>query len=272
MEHIRIEPDIQDPRKPENRQIQKGRIQFKNVDFTYPGGVQVFQDFNLTIEAGAKVGIVGPSGSGKSTLVALLQRHMDIQAGTIFIDGIDIRKVRQTFLRSKISLVPQDPSLFHRSLKENIAYGKPGASMHEIIAAARKAKAHDFILETPKGYDTMVGERGVKLSGGQRQRIAIARAILEAESAPIVIFDEATSSLDNKAEKEIQQAIDAALSQSTRTGIIIAHRLSTLRNVDRIIVLDRGNIVEVGTHGELLIANGLYAELYNSQQLEAKHS
>lgn len=136
------------------------------------------------------------------------------------------------------------------------------------MEAARKAQAHDFIMETPKGYDTMVGERGIKLSGGQRQRIAIARAILEAESAPIVVFDEATSSLDNVAEKEIQQAIDAALSESTRTGIIIAHRLSTLRNVDRIIVLDQGRIVETGTHASLMLANGLYAELYNSQMLE----
>ncbi|MCB0631288.1 MAG: ABC transporter ATP-binding protein [Lewinella sp.] len=268
MEHIRIQPDIADPKRTHPRPIAKGQVHFRDVTFKYPEGVSVFKDFDLKIESGEKVGIVGPSGSGKSTLITLLQRHMDVQDGGIFIDGIDIRQVKQAYLRSKISLVPQDPSLFHRSLRDNIAYGKPQATMDEIIEAARKAQAHDFILETPLGYDTMVGERGIKLSGGQRQRIAIARAILEAESAPIVVFDEATSSLDNRAEKEIQQAIDAALSESTRTGIIIAHRLSTLRNVDRIIVLDQGRIVETGTHTKLLLAGGLYADLYNSQMLE----
>ena len=268
MEHIRVNPDIKDPENPVRQSIHKGSIHFKNIAFTYQEGVKVFENFNLFIEAGEKVGIVGPSGSGKSTLITLLQRHMDVQKGQILVDGIDIRNVKQAYLRSKISLVPQDPSLFHRSLKDNIAYGKPKATMDEIIAAAGKAQAHEFILETPKGYDTMVGERGIKLSGGQRQRVAIARAILEAESAPIVVFDEATSSLDNKAEKEIQQAIDAALSESTRTGVIIAHRLSTLRNVDRIVVLDQGRIVESGTHTQLLLMNGLYAELYHSQMLE----
>lgn len=268
MEHIRSKPDIADPDRPEKSSIRKGSVHFKNISFAYPEGTSVFKGFDLFIKAGEKVGVVGPSGSGKSTLVTLLQRHMDVQAGSILIDGIDIRKLKQDYLRSKISLVPQDPSLFHRSLKDNIAYGKPEADMEEIVAVARKAQAHDFILETTKGYDTMVGERGVKLSGGQRQRIAIARAILEAGSAPIVVFDEATSSLDNKAEKEIQEAIDAALSESTRTGIIIAHRLSTLRNVDRIIVLDQGQIVESGSHRQLLVLGGLYAELYNSQMME----
>lgn len=268
MEHIRSKPDILDPQRSHPRSITKGHVHFRDITFKYPEGVSVFKGFDLKIAVGEKVGIVGPSGSGKSTLITLLQRHMDVQGGGIFIDGIDIRQMKQADLRSRISLVPQDPSLFHRSLRDNIAYGKPNATMDEIIEAARKAQAHDFILETPLGYDTMVGERGIKLSGGQRQRIAIARAILEAESAPIVVFDEATSSLDNRAEKEIQQAIDAALSESTRTGIIIAHRLSTLRTVDRIIVLDQGRIVETGTHTDLLLAGGLYADLYNSQMLE----
>ena len=270
MEHIRANPDIQDPKYPEKQLIHQGDIQFNNINFTYQDGVQVFDNFDLVIRAGEKVGIVGPSGSGKSTLISLLQRHMDVQYGAILVDGMDIRQFEQAYLRSKISLVPQDPSLFHRSLKDNIAYGKPQATMEEIMKAAAKAQAHDFIMETPKKYETMVGERGIKLSGGQRQRIAIARAILEAESAPIVIFDEATSSLDNKAEKEIQEAIDAALSESTRTGIIIAHRLSTLRSVDRIVVLDKGQIVEYGTHAELLLKEGLYAELYHSQMLEVE--
>ncbi|MEL6276426.1 MAG: ABC transporter ATP-binding protein, partial [Bacteroidota bacterium] len=272
MEHIRLKPDINDPTSLSSRTITAGEVYFKDISFTYPEGAHVFENFDLYIPAGEKVGIVGPSGSGKSTIVTLLQRHMDVQSGAVLIDGVDLRELKQAYLRSKISLVPQDPSLFHRSLRDNIAYGKPQASMDEIIAAATKAQAHEFILETPKGYDTPVGERGIKLSGGQRQRIAIARAILEAESAPIVIFDEATSSLDNKAEKEIQQAIDAALADSRRTGIIIAHRLSTLRNVDRILVLDKGKIVETGTHSELMLADGLYAELYNSQMLEVGSS
>ncbi len=268
MEHIRLQPDIQDAEQARNSGIFRGEVIFDNVNFAYPDGADVFQHFNLQIKAGEKVGIVGPSGSGKSTLVTLLQRHMDVQAGAITIDGIDLRELAQAYLRARISLVPQDPSLFHRSLRENIAYGRPDASQEEIEAAARKAQAHDFILETPQGYETTVGERGVKLSGGQRQRIAIARAILEANTSPIVIFDEATSSLDNKAEKEIQIAIDAALADARRTGIIIAHRLSTLRSVDRIIVLDKGKIVETGSHRELLMRGGLYAELYDSQMLE----
>ncbi len=268
MEHIRQQPDIRDPEQGRRRRITRGTVDFQRVSFTYPEGARVFTDFELHIAAGEKVGLVGPSGSGKSTLVTLLQRHMDVQAGAIRIDGVDIRQLPQAYLRSKISLVPQDPSLFHRSLRENIAYGKPEATQAEIEAAARKAQAHAFILETPQGYDTPVGERGIKLSGGQRQRVAIARAILEAESAPIVIFDEATSSLDNRAEKQIQRAIDAALADTRRTGIIIAHRLSTLRNVDRILVMDQGRIVETGTHAELLPADGLYAELYHSQMLE----
>ena len=268
MEHIRAKPDIVDPESTSRRKLRRGQVHFRDLSFTYPGGTKVFEDFDLEIKAGEKVGIVGPSGSGKSTLVTLLQRHMDVQKGGVLIDGVDIRQLPQAYVRSKISLVPQDPSLFHRSLRENIAYGKPGATMDEIIAAAEKAQAHEFILETPEGYDTLVGERGVKLSGGQRQRIAIARAILEAETAPIVVFDEATSSLDNKAEKEIQEAIDAALAASTRTAIIIAHRLSTLRNVDRIIVMDQGRIVETGNHTQLMLQGGLYAELYNIQMLE----
>jgi len=268
MEHIRVEPDITDKATANATSVSAGEVTFRNVNFKYPDGANVFSAFDLTIKAGEKVGVVGPSGSGKSTLVTLLQRHMDVDGGAIQIDGTDIRELQQAYLRSKISLVPQDPSLFHRSLRENIAYGKPEASQAEVEAAARKAQAHDFILETPEGYDTTVGERGIKLSGGQRQRVAIARAILEAENAPIVIFDEATSSLDNKAEKEIQQAIDAALADASRTGIIIAHRLSTLRSVDRILVLDQGRIVESGSHKDLLSQDGLYTELYDSQLME----
>lgn len=269
MEHIRLQPDIRDSADAQSSGIEDGQIHFKDVTFAYPDGAAVFKAFNLSISAGEKVGIVGPSGSGKSTMVTLLQRHMDVQSGAITIDGLDLRQVQQAYLRASISLVPQDPSLFHRSLRENIAYGNPSATQQEVEAAARKAQAHEFILETPNGYETTVGERGVKLSGGQRQRIAIARAILEAATSPIVIFDEATSSLDNKAEKEIQRAIDAALADSRRTGIIIAHRLSTLRSVDRIIVLDKGEIVETGTHAELMVRDGLYAELYDSQMLES---
>jgi len=236
-----------------------GEIAFNQVRFTYAGqDTPLYEDFSLTIPAGERVALVGPTGSGKSTFVKLVQRLYDVEDGTIAIDGQDVRAVTQASLRRSIALVPQDPALFHRTISENIAYARPGASQADIEAAAKRARAHDFIQRLPKGYDTLVGERGVKLSGGERQRIAIARAVLA--DAPILIFDEATSSLDNETEREVQAAMDAVT--AGKTAIVIAHRLSTIRDADRILVFDKGRIVEQGAHAELAAqGEGVYARL-----------
>ncbi|MGD9966478.1 MAG: ABC transporter ATP-binding protein [Hyphomonadaceae bacterium] len=235
-----------------------GRIAFEGVSFGYKNAADaLYSDFSLEIAAGETVALVGPTGSGKSTFVKLVQRLYDVDAGAIRIDGQDVRAVTQTSLRQSVALVPQDPALFHRSLRENIGYAKPAASMEEIVAAAKRARAHDFIQKLPFGYDTEVGERGVKLSGGERQRVALARAFLA--DAPILILDEATSSLDVETEREVQAAM-AELKQG-RTTIVIAHRLSTVREADRILVFDQGRIVEQGRHAELINARGLYAKL-----------
>ncbi|MCR9129356.1 MAG: ABC transporter ATP-binding protein/permease [Alphaproteobacteria bacterium] len=236
-----------------------GEIVFDAVQFTYAGQDRpLYEDFTLTIPAGEKVALVGPTGSGKSTFVKLVQRLYDVDAGAIRIDGQDVRTVGQASLRRSIALVPQDPALFHRSIHENIAYARPDASRDAVIEAARRARAHDFIMRLPAGYDTLVGERGVKLSGGERQRVAIARAVLA--DAPILIFDEATSSLDNETEAEVQAAM--ADVTAGKTAIVIAHRLSTIRDADRILVFDQGRIVEQGVHDELAAkGEGVYARL-----------
>ncbi|XBQ16663.1 MAG: ABC transporter ATP-binding protein [Oceanicaulis sp.] len=236
-----------------------GRIAFERVRFTYGGQDRpLYEDFSLEIAPGEKVALVGPTGSGKSTFVKLVQRLYDVDAGAVRIDGQDVREVTQASLRAAIALVPQDPALFHRTIAENIAYARPGASHDEIVEAAKRARAHDFITALPAGYDTLVGERGVKLSGGERQRVAIARAILA--DAPILVFDEATSSLDNETEREVQEAM--ADVTAGRTAIVIAHRLSTIRDADRILVFSQGRIVEQGTHTELVSqGEGVYARL-----------
>lgn len=221
----------------------------------------VLNKINLSIAAGEKVGLVGHSGAGKTTITHLLLRFADISEGTILIDGQDIRDVTQESLRKNIAYVPQEPMLFHRSLRENIAYGKPNATDEEIKKAAKQANALEFIEKLPNKFDTLVGERGVKLSGGQRQRIAIARAILK--DAPILVLDEATSALDSESEKLIQDALTKLM--KGRTSIVIAHRLSTIAKLDRIIVLDKGSIVEDGTHNELLDKKGIYANLWGHQ-------
>lgn len=240
-----------------------GSIQFNNVSFSHQGEEDdgLFTDFNLTINAGQRVGVVGHSGAGKSTLVNLLLRFKDADSGEIRIDQQAIKDVSQRSLHESIAYVPQEPALFHRSLSENIAYGKAGASDTEIKEAAVRARADEFIKTLPEGYKTLVGERGVKLSGGQRQRIAIARAILK--DAPILVLDEATSALDSESEKLIQASLGELM--KNRTSIVIAHRLSTIAKLDRIIVLDNGKIVEDGTHAELLKAGGVYAKLWSHQ-------
>jgi ATP-binding cassette, subfamily B, bacterial len=243
--------------------IRDGHIVFENVTFHYGGHrAPLYDGLSVDIGAGERVGLVGRSGSGKTTFVKLVQRLYDVSGGRILIDGQDIAKVTQQSLRSQIAIVQQDPILFHRSLAENIAYGRPGASRTAIEQAARLANAHEFIMRLPKGYGTMVGERGVKLSGGERQRVALARAFLA--DAPVLILDEATSSLDSESEALIQQAMERLM--KGRTSIVIAHRLSTVRSLDRILVFDRGKIVEQGTHAGLTARNGgIYRGLFERQ-------
>lgn len=242
--------------------VKKGKIEFDDVRFQHHDTKEaIFDNFNLDIKPGERVGLVGVSGSGKTTLTKLLLRFADVQAGEIRIDGQDVAKVQQVSLRENIAYVPQETSLFHRSIADNIAYARPDATREEIIRAAKLANAHEFIKELPDGYETLVGERGIKLSGGQRQRIAIARAILK--DAPILVLDEATSALDSESEALIQDALIKLM--KGRTSIVVAHRLSTIASLDRIIVLDNGKIVEQGSHAELIKKRGAYNKLWSRQ-------
>lgn len=256
-----LEPhEIPDKEGAKDLKLMEGEIELDAVTFAYAGN-RVFENLSLTIPAGQRVGLVGKSGAGKSTLIRLLLHHHDLTGGVIRLDGTDIASVTQESLRASISVVPQEPLLFHRSIRENIAYGNPNASEERIIEAARLAHAHEFIVRLPQGYDALVGERGVKLSGGERQRVAIARAIIK--DAPILLLDEATSALDSESEVAIQEALRELMKE--KTVIAIAHRLSTLREMDRIIVLDKGKIVEEGTHDELVQKGGIYSELWSHQ-------
>ncbi|ACC80413.1 ABC transporter ATP-binding protein [Nostoc punctiforme] len=241
--------------------ITQGKIEFRRVNFNYSDEKKVFNNLSVTIQAGQRVGLVGFSGSGKSSFVNLILRLFDPQSGQIIIDGVDIRDMTQDALHAQISLIPQDPSLFHRTLLENIRYGRLDATDEEVFEAARKANAHDFIIQSQDGYNSLVGERGVKLSGGQRQRIAIARVILK--DAPILILDEATSSLDSITEKAIQDTLDLAM--NGKTVIVVAHRLSTIVHLDRILVFDKGHIIEDGSHTKLLALGGAYHRLWKMQ-------
>jgi ATP-binding cassette subfamily B protein len=241
--------------------ITQGCIEFRRVSFNYSAGNKVFDNLSVTIQAGQRVGLVGFSGSGKSTFVNLILRLFDPQSGQIMIDGIDIQDMTQDALHTQISLIPQDPSLFHRTLLENIHYGRLDATNEDVIEATRKAYAHDFIAQMKEGYHSLVGERGVKLSGGQRQRIAIARVILK--DAPILILDEATSSLDSITEKALQDTLDLAM--NGKTVIVVAHRLSTIAHLDRILVFDQGRIIEDGSHAKLLALGGAYYRLWQMQ-------
>jgi ATP-binding cassette subfamily B protein len=250
--------------KPDAKDIvlSDGKIELKNLNFKYNDKKVVFKNFDLTIDPGKKIALVSKSGGGKTTIVRLLLRFYNVPENSIYIDGQDIMSVTQDSLRRNISLVPQDPVLFHRTLAENIAYSRPEATMEEIIAASKKAHCHEFIKRLPEGYNTYVGERGVKLSGGERQRVAIARAILE--DAPILILDEATSALDSESEKLIQDALQELMKK--KTTIAIAHRLSTISQMDEIIVLERGKIVDRGTHKELINRTGShYKKLWDIQ-------
>ena len=254
-------PELIDQINAKELLVTHGKITFDNVKFHYKGTEPLFQNKSIEINAGQKVGLVGYSGGGKSTFVNLILRLYDVTDGAILIDGQDIRDVTQDSLRENIAMIPQDPSLFHRSLMENIRYGRADSTDEEVIEAAKKAHAHEFISTLPQGYDSLVGERGVKLSGGQRQRIAIARAILK--NAPILILDEATSQLDSVTESLIQESLWELM--QNKTTIVIAHRLSTLLHMDRILVFDKGKIVEDGTHSELLSRAGLYKYLWDAQ-------
>jgi ATP-binding cassette subfamily B protein len=257
--YMQTEPQLADAPDAEPFKGQLGQIVFDKVSFGYENqGGLLYSDFSLLIRPGERVALVGPTGSGKTTFVKLVQRLYDLQGGRLLIDGQDIAYVTQGSLRRAIAVVPQDPALFHRSIAENIAYARPGATPEEIELAARRARAHDFIAKLPQGYDTLVGERGVKLSGGERQRVAIARAFLA--DAPILVLDEATSSLDVETEKQVQAAVEELM--VGRTTIVIAHRLSTIRSADRILVFDRGRIVEEGNHGDLVKRGGAYARLH----------
>jgi ATP-binding cassette subfamily B protein len=264
-EILQLQAEVSDPEILSNPNIRDTSIVFRDVDFKYidkRSDDALFTSLNVKIRPGEKIGLVGPSGGGKTTITKLIMRFMDIQNGSIEIGGQDIRSISQANLRSLISYVPQEPLLFHRSISENISYGKPDASDKDILNASEQAHAHEFIKLLPEKYETLVGERGVKLSGGQKQRIAIARTAIK--DSPILMLDEATSALDSESEKLIQDALWKLM--EGKTTLIIAHRLSTIQRMDRILVMDQGRVVEEGTHKELVKKkNGLYARLWAHQ-------
>ncbi len=265
-EFVDEEYEVLDQENAKNIGKSKGEIEFKKVFFAYNEIDGVLNNFSLHIKPGEKIGLVGHSGAGKSTIIKSLVRYFDVNSGDILIDGNEIREVTQESLRANISFIPQDITMFHRSIAENLRIAKYNATKQEIVDACKKAQIHDDILKMADGYKTIVGERGVKLSGGQRQRVAIARAILK--DAPILILDEATSSLDSKTERLIQNSLDLLIKDKSKTVIAIAHRLSTLKNMDRIIVIDKGRIVEEGTHNVLLRNdNSLYKKLWQLQEI-----
>jgi ATP-binding cassette subfamily B protein len=260
-ELLLVPPKVVDPPDPQPLRPADAGVRFERVRFAYADGPPLFEDLDLDIPSGTKIGLVGQSGGGKSTLTRLLLRLMDVDGGRILIGGQDIARLRQADLRSLIAYVPQEPAMFHRSVRDNIAFARPGATDAEILRAARAAHVTEFAESLPNGFDTLVGERGVKLSGGQRQRLALARAILR--DAPILLLDEATSALDSESELLVQEALWHLMQD--RTALVVAHRLSTVVRMDRLLVLNRGHVVEQGTHRELLQAEGPYARLWRHQ-------
>jgi ATP-binding cassette subfamily B protein len=280
-EMMMSEPEIKDPKNPTNLKIEHGLIEFDKANFKYTNSSEevksseedqtqksnkkeqahLFKNLDLTIKPGERIGLVGPSGGGKSTLLKLILRFYDVDSGSIKIDGVNVKDVIQSKLRQQIAYVPQDPALFHRSIGENIGYSKPKAKQSQIEQAAKQAYADEFINTLPDGYDTLVGERGVKLSGGQRQRVAIARAILK--DAPILLLDEATSALDSESERYIQKSLEKLM--KGRTTVVVAHRLSTIQKMDRILVIDGGKVIASGPHEELLKTSPLYKKLWSHQ-------
>ena len=264
MEMISVIPDIKDAPDAQSMQEVKGNISFENVSFHYADSDQmVLNHVNLDVPAGEYVALVGSSGAGKTTLCSLIPRFYDVTGGTIRVDGQDIRNIKLSDLRNHIGIVQQDVYLFAGTILENIRYGKPDASREEVIRAAKEANAHEFIMNFPDGYDTDIGQRGVKLSGGQKQRQSIARVFLK--NPPILIFDEATSALDNESEKVVQESLE--ILAKGRTTFVIAHRLSTIRNAQRILVLTENGIEESGTHAELLAKGGIYQKLCEMSNL-----
>jgi len=261
LEDIIINHEINDSKDAKELKVKEGVISIRSLDFQYEKETVIFENLSLEIPSKQKVGIIGPSGAGKTTFIKLLLRQSDINGGGIYIDDQNIAEVTQDSLHKSIAIVPQEPALFHRTIRENISYGQDELDDNKIIEAAKKAEAHDFIIKLPKGYDTLVGERGVKLSAGQRQRVAIARAILK--DSPILILDEATSALDSESEVAIQKALHNLMQK--KTVLAIAHRLSTLSEMNRILVIDDGKIVEDGTQQELMKAKGIYTKLWNHQ-------
>lgn len=260
---LQIPQDVIDRKDVKDLKVSRGEIIFRDISFAYKEDKKIFSHLNIHIKSGEKVGLVGYSGAGKSTIVSLLLKNFKANQGDILIDDQSIYDVSSDSLRLQIALIPQDTLLFHRSIKENISYAKPEASLQEIENAAKKAHIHEFITTLVDGYETLVGERGIKLSGGQRQRIAIARAILK--DAPILILDEATSSLDSKTEHHIQESLDLLMNDQSKTIIAVAHRLSTLKHMDKIIVLDKGKIIECGSHEELLKNKNYYHDMWEMQ-------
>jgi len=262
-EILTVTPEIASPAEPHVfLEPIKGNVRFENVHFSYNQDEEVLNAINLDIPAGSTIALIGPTGVGKTTLVSLIPRFYDVVEGKVSIDGVDVREIELDQLHQSVSMVLQDVFLFHGTIRENILFGKPDATEEEMIRAAEIANASEFIDHMPNGYDTLIGERGVKLSGGQKQRLSIARAVLK--DSPILILDEATSSVDTETELMIQQALERLI--KGRTTIIIAHRLSTVRNADRIVALEGTGIVEAGTHEELLARKGLYYKLYTAQQ------